>query len=396
MTLEELLAALQALVDNATAESRDLTEEEAAQAEDLTGQIERARSRQEVLTRSRALIAPVMPVVTHTAARNGDDDLTRAFESYLRTGQANADLAQYRAQGEATGSTGGYLVPEGFRNKLIERMKAFGGIANRAEIITTDSGQPLPFPTNDDTANSGEIVAESGTFASGADLVLGTKTLQAFKFMAGGAGNAPLKVPFELLQDSAVDIPALVARKLGERMARKQATSWAVGTGVNEPTGLLSTAGGLSGATALSSNTAPTYADLLEIEHTLDPAYRTEGCVWVFNDGFLKLLRGIVDLDGRPLLWNANASLGDPAGGMTLLGYPVIIDQACPAPSASNNFGFFGQLQEAYVIRRVKDVTLVTLNELYAPNGQVGYMAWMRADGTVQDTNAGVLMVAHS
>jgi predicted phage gp36 major capsid-like protein len=38
----------------------------------------------------------------------------------------------------------------------------------------------------------------------------------------------------------------------------------------------------------------------------------------------------------------------------------------------------------------------VTLNELYAPNGQVGYMAWARADGMVQDTNAGVLMVAHS
>lgn len=398
MTLEELLAALQALIDNATAEGRDLTEEEAAAAEDLNAEIQRAQTRRDLLTRSRALTAPVAPAI-HPAAvntsRDDSDDQTRAFEHYMRTGKVNSELVEYRAQGEATGAAGGYLVPEGFRNKLIERMKAFGGIANGAEILTTDSGQPLPYPTNDDTSNTGEIVNEGGTFASGADLVFGTKTLQAYKFMAGGASNLPLKVSYELLQDGAFNVSDFVAKKLGERMARKQAASWAVGTGVNEPTGLLSAAGGLAGATALSSNSAPTYADLVAIVHDLDPAY-WDGSTWVFNAAFLEVLRNIVDDNGRPLLWGANGNLSDGMGGMTLLGYPVIVDQACPSPSASNKFGFFGRLADAYVIRRVKDVTLVTLNELYAPSGQVGYMAWARADGMVQDTNAGVLLVAHS
>lgn len=393
MTLEELTAALQAVIDTATTEERDLTDEEAATADDLTKQIERKNANANVLTRSRALVAPVAPVVPRTTTRDEGDDLTRAFESYLRTGQVNNDLLQLRAQGEATGSQGGFLVPEGFRNKLVERMKAFGGIANGCEVITTDSGQPLPWPTNDDTANVGEIVAESGTFASGADVVFGIRSLGAYKYMAGGASNAPLKVPFELLQDSAIDLESFLTKKLGMRLARKQASSWAVGTGVNEPVGLLSTAGGLTAADAIASNTAPTYADLLDIEHALDPDYR-DGAEWVFNDAFLKLLRGIVDLDGRPLLWNANGDMAAGGKGTTLLGYPVRIDQACPAPSASNNFGFFGRLQDAYVIRRVKDVAIVTLKELYAPNGQVGYFAWARADGQVQDTSAGVLMRA--
>jgi HK97 family phage major capsid protein len=333
VTIEELIAALQALLDTATAEARDLTDEEAERAEDLNGQIERARTRADIQLRSRTLVTPVMPPVhpaTLIAAVETDDELTRAFEGYLRRGEVSPELAQYRAQAEGSGASGGFLVPEGFRNKLVERMKQFGGIANGCEVITTDSGQPLPWPTNDDTANTATIVAENGTFGTGADLVFATRSLQAFKYMAGGASNLPLKVPFELLQDSAIDLPKYIAKKLGERMARKQASSWAVGTGVNEPVGLLSTAGGLSGATALSSNTAPTYADLLNIVHAVDPAYRGEGCSWVFGDSFLKLLRGIVDLDGRPLLWNSNGSManGGTDTGTVLLGYPVIIDQA--------------------------------------------------------------------
>ena len=48
----------------------------------------------------------------------------------------------------------------------------------------------------------------------------------------------------------------------------------------------------------------------------------------------------------------------------------------------------FGQLAEAYVVRRVNDITVVTLNELYATSGQVGYFAWASFDACVQNPNA--------
>ena len=49
----------------------------------------------------------------------------------LKAGTANADLSQLRnAQGEGTGSAGGYLVPTTFREMLVERMRAFGGVAS--------------------------------------------------------------------------------------------------------------------------------------------------------------------------------------------------------------------------------------------------------------------------
>lgn len=395
MGVEEILAALQAILDGARAEDgteRSLTDEEVERYEKLEKDLIVARKSAEIVKRQAAYKSVSVPVVTGTKSA-GDDEVSRAFDAYLRTGRVDSDVIS-RAQGEATGSAGGYLVPEGFRQKMVEKRKAFGGVAENCETISTESGNPLPWPLNDDTSNVGAIVAEGATVTTGgADLVFSTRALGAYKYGSGGASNLPLKVSWELAQDSAFDLQGYVARKLGERIARAQAADWVVGTGVSEPQGLLSTQGGITGATAISSNSAPTYDDFVTIVHDLDPAYR-EGAVWVFNDAFLEIIRKMDD-GTRPLMWGLNNSnLGDPMGGATLLGYPVIIDQACPSPSASNKFGFFGNLREAYVIRRVKATTMVTLNELYAVNGQIGYLAWERADGMVQDPNAGVLLTA--
>jgi HK97 family phage major capsid protein len=258
---------------------------------------------------------------------------------------------------------------------------SYGGIAEVAETLTTSEGNPISYPTVDDTANVGEIVAEGGTFAAGADLVFGTRSLTAYKYMAGGAGNLPLKVSWELLQDAAFDVSSFVARRLGERIARLQAVHWATGTGTGQPQGLVTpiTTSGTIGTLA--------YADLLATVLALDPAYRN-GARWVMNDATYGSIMGLVDTTGRPLVNDQNQSISGDVGGPNLLGYPVTIDQAMPSKATGAKFLAFGNINEAYVIRRVKDITLVTLNELYAANGQTGFMAWARADGAVQNPNA--------
>ena len=392
MTVEEILAALQAIIDGAKAdngEDRPLTDEEAARYEELEGQLLQVRKSAELRARQAAYTAPVRnDLHTHVAVMDRPDPQERAFEHYLRTGQVNSELipgapaAEFRAQSEGTNTAGGYLVPAGFRAKLIERMKDYGGIADQAETFTTTEGNPINYPTIDDTANVGEIVAEGGTFAAGADLVFATRTLSAYKYMAGGAGNLPLKVSWELRDDAAFDLPTFITRTLGMRIARLQAVHWATGTGSGQPQGIVTPIT----ATAPTIGTI-TYADLLATVHALDPAYRS-GAKWLMNDATLATLQGIVDTAGRPILNDSTQGISNDPGGSTLLGYPVVIDQAMPSKATAAKYLAFGNLSEAYVIRRVKDVTLVVLNELYAANGQTGYMAWARADGAVQNPNA--------
>lgn len=401
-TIEELLAALQSIIDGAKDESgadRALTDEEMLRYEDTEKELAVVRRNVEIRSRNTAYNTtagrPDLGVHAggQSAVKRTDEE--RAFDHYLRTGIPNNDLTwkahpaeEFRAQAEGTASAGGYLVPAGFLDKITEKLKAYGGLANEVETITTDTGQPLPWPTNDDTGNQGEIVAENAAPASGADLVFGTKQLGAFKYDSVGTGGLPLKVPVELAQDAAFPLEPFVQRKLGMRIGRKQAADIMNGTGTTMPVGAL--AGGTIGLSIATNAVGLTYAEFVVASHIPDVAYREEGeCVWVMSDGIAALAETLVDGNGRPLMRDSSDSIaGKPV--RTILGYRVVIDNAMPATFAGDitKTMLFGNLKLGYVRRMVKEVTMVVLRELYALNGQIGYMAWARMDGLPQDTAA--------
>ena len=390
MTVEEILAALQAILDEAGSEQ--LTDDQVERYERLEGQLDRTRKHEEIQKRHQAYNTVATPAVHVTGAAKKDDTLERAFEHYLRTGKENHDIVELRAQGSVNGSEGGYLVPDGFREKLVDRMKAFGGIAQVVETVSTSTGNPLPWVTVDDTANTGEIVAESGTFAGGADLVFGTASLGAYAYMAGGGSATPLRVPLELVQDSAFDVQKLVSDKLGERIARIQAPHLVTGTGSGEPQGITD---GLTGIEIAADGNGVTYDDLITFIHSVDPAYRETGCRWAFNDASLATIKKIKDSHGDPIWRPASADMGTETGGGTLLGYPVTIDQAFPNISvASNtvNWGVFGNLSEGYVVRRVKDVEVLVNPYSRMANRQIEFSAWARMDAVQQNVNAYVAL----
>jgi HK97 family phage major capsid protein len=396
VTIEEILAALQAIIDGAVGEAgepRDLTEEEAARYEQLEGQLKAVRRSAEIRSRQAAYTMPVNSGLIGSAPKP-DNTLERAFSDYLRTGRENQDIVQLRAQSEGTGTEGGYIVPDGFRDKLVDRMKAFGGLANAVETITTSTGNNLSWPTVDDTSNVGEVVAEGGTFVGGADITFGVANLGAYEYAAGGASALPLRVSWALLQDAAFDVEGFVSKKLGERIARLQSPHWVDGNGVQQPLGIV------YGLTGTEVSSALSYNDLVDAIHRVDPAYRESGCGWAFNDLSLAAIEKLVDLDGRPLIKDATAGIdGKPSGG-SLLGFPITIDQAFDdltlTSGAAINWGVFGNLNEAYVIRRVKDVTLVVNPYSRASHRQTEFSAWARADGTRQNTNAYTVLAGYT
>jgi HK97 family phage major capsid protein len=216
------------------------------------------------------------------------------------------------------------------------------------------------------------------------DVSLGSKTLGAYTF-----SSKMVRVSLQLLQDSAFDLDSWLARKLGERIGRGQAVYWATGTGTSQPQGI--TAGVSNGVTAASA-TAITGDELITLQHSVDPAYRegadvgraAPGTAWVMNDTTFGLVRKLKDSDGQYLIQPDNQ-----AGGFTtLFGYPVAIDQAMPAPTAGLKPIVFGNIRAAYVIRDVGQLEVLRLVERYADYLQVGFTAWHRADGLVQDAAA--------
>lgn len=393
MSIEEIVQALQAILDSAGDEP--LTDEAANRYEELEKDLAVAKRNQEIRARQNAYTT-VQAGNTYVGVAKPDNTLERAWDAYIRTGHPNQDLTEYRAQ-SLSDSAGGYMVPSStFYDRLVEVQKAFGGVANEATTITTSTGQPLEFPSLDDTANSGSITTEASAFADGADLTFGTVTLGAFKYTSQGTGtNTPLRVSYELLQDSQFDVGALVARKLGERIARKQASDFCVGTGTTLPFGVCHS--GLSPNETADAPPVIDYDDLLDLEGQLDPSYYA-GAVWVMHTSTWIGIRGLLDggSSGRPIIYDQAASGIASQPQKTLLGYRVVLDNSMPQASggAGRNCVVFGDVREGYLIRRVAGITVVVNPYSRAENGQIEYTAWERADANIANRSAYVVLKA--
>ncbi|WP_026254874.1 phage major capsid protein [Salinispora arenicola] len=395
-TIDDVQQDMTALVDGA--EGRHLTDDEVSRYTALEQELAQVRRSDEIRARNTAYLmpAPGVPVAAAgpVAPPREDTGLDQAFLAYLRTGQPNADLTDLRptnAQSGGVGSEGGFLVPPGFRRRIVERMAAFGGIANVCDVLETDSGNRLEWPTIDDTANSGEVVAEGAAHSGQSDLVFGQKELSAYTYQTGGAGSVPLRLSRELIQDQAFDLEARLARLMGLRLARALSSDLALGTGVDEPLGLVT---GLTGIEPADDTAGLTYDDLLTFVHSVDPEYRANAR-WVFNDASLKTIRQIKDSNGDPLWRSMTATIGDAASTGMLLDYPYTIDQGMPdidIDSNTVNWGAFGDIREGYVLRRVSSIEVVVNPWTRASQRQIEYTAWMRADATQQSTHAYVAL----
>ncbi len=279
----------------------------------------------------------------------------------------------YGTMSTGTGSEGGYTVPSEVATELLEEVKEYGGVRDVATVMRTAGGHTINWPTMDDTAEEGELVGENAQ-VSGSDPTFGTVGIGAYKY-----SSKSVAVPFELLQDSSIDIVGYVYSLLGGRLGRITNKHFTVGTGSNQPKGLV-TASSLGVTGAAGQTASVTFNDLIALEHSVDPAYRkNQKCGWQFNDDTLKVLKMLKDADGRPL-WMPGLTVADPN---TIMRYPYTINQSIEKMAAGAKSILFGDFSK-YLVRDVLDVQLFRMvDSKYTEKGQVGFLAFSRADGNL-------------
>lgn len=293
------------------------------------------------------------------------------------------------AQSGSVGSQGGYLIPQGFSDNLFEAMKWFGGVDGVVGEFETATGNPWPWPTINDTSNKGRIIGQD-VQAVETDLVFGQVTFNAYI----GSSDSVL-VPIALVEDSYFDLDALVARLLGTRLGRLLNLKGTVGSGTAEPTGIVTAAVAAGNILTLGAgNTASiAYANLVDLEHSVDPAYRYNPATrWMFGDTMLKLIKKLVDGQSRPLWqpgltasFREGAAVDLVAAKPTILDHPYVINQDMAAPAASAYSMLFGDMSTFKLRRVAGGVTVLRLVERYADYLQVGYTAFMRFDSNLID-----------
>lgn len=176
-----------------------------------------------------------------------------AFFDFLRAGADQSNLTneqrellrqgfiENRTQTAGTDAAGGYTVPTTLANFIVEAMLDWGPMYDPGitDEMVTSSGNPFDIPTNDDTGNSAAALAEGAdlTDDGSGDLVFGEKSLSAYTY-----ATPWLKVSWELMQDSAFNLEAFIARKLGERLGRLANAQLTIGDGAGDPNGIVTAA----------------------------------------------------------------------------------------------------------------------------------------------------------
>lgn len=386
-----LVTQMQAILDTAKADgNRSLTKEEDilwskldTEQEALAADIRRIEKIAELTGAEKERFLQLGK--DNGTSQNQEEDTAKQYEkafiNYLKRGFANLpenerkvmQAVKSRAyQNVGTTTEGGYLVPEGFMAELQKSLLKFGGVRESgARILRTSGGNDIPWPNMNDTANSAAILGESSAALTSPDLVFGSTTLKSWMYV-----TSVIRASYQLLNDSAIDVRSIVIDALAERIARGTNAGFTTGNGTTAPEGVVTGAG--AGKTT-ASETAITSSEIVDLEHSVDAAYRP-GAKFMMHDSVLKKVKQLVlsDAANTPIWQPGIMNYGMPS---TILGYEYVVNNDMASSLVADaKVMLFGNFS-TYVIRDVQDFSVLNLKERYAEYLQEGFIGYSRHDG---------------
>ena len=353
-----------------------MSAEDAAVYDRMVDDVDRMKKEIDRLERQAALDAelakPVNTPITGKPSMPGNDEKTgrasaeyqRSFWNVMRSKMPSHEILN--ALEEGTDSEGGYLVPDEFERTLVEALEEQNIFRSLAHVIQTSSGdRKIPVVASKGTAS---WVDEEGTIPESDDS-FSQVSIGAYKL------GTMIKVSEELLNDSVFDLEAYISREFARRIGNKEEEAFFTGDGTGKPVGVLAATGGAQVGVTAASATAFTADEMFDLFYSLKAPYR-KNAVFLMNDSSVKALRKLKDSNGQ-YLWQPSLTAGTPD---TLLGRPVYTSAYMPAMAADAKAVLFGDLSYYWVADR-QGRSFRRLGELYAPTGQVGFLATQRVDG---------------
>lgn len=302
------------------------------------------------------------------------ENLTAEERAVLKTGST-----EFRAQSTGVTTAGGFFIPTELAATIIRSMLAWGPMYDpgvSTEMVTS-SGNPIRIPTVDDTAVTAVTHTENTalTDTGAKDVTIGQKSLDAFAF-----DTQFIRWSWELDADSIFGMEALLGDLLGERLGRIANLQLTTGSGTGAPNGIV-TASSL-GKTA-AAVAAITFDEIIDLEHSVDPAYRTSPrAAFMMNDSVLQAVRKLKDGQGNYLWQNGNVQAGVPG---TINGRPFYINQAMASQATGARVMLFGDFSK-YFVRKVGAPVIGVMRERFWPD--LGIAGLIRFDGELSDAAA--------
>ena len=346
---------------NLSAEDKETYSRMEAEIEELTNSIER---QQRAERREQELSKPVNSPITGKPYKDepqGEVKTGRASDEYKKA-MLTALRSNFRQVSnvlqEGVDADGGYLVPEEYDHRLIDVLTEENIMRGIATKITTSGEHKINIAATKPAA----AWIEEGEALSFGDATFEQKILDAHKL------HVAIKITEELLYDNAFGLENYIITEFGKALANAEEDAFLNGDGVGKPTGIFDkTKGGESIGTltaALKSD------DVLDLIYKLKRPYR-KNASFIMNDATLAQIRKLKDNNGQ-YLWQPSYQANEPD---KILGYNIRTSAFAPTDAIA--FGDY----KYYNIGDRGSRSFKQLNELFAGNGMIGYIAKERVDG---------------
>ena len=307
--------------------------------------------------------------VFDTWLRGGDRALSPDDWSVVRGSVADARQANVQTVG--TNADGGYLVPEEFQANLLLKLNDIGAVRSVATVESRPDGRKMLWPAAD-LSSSGAYIRAEGATATASKATVSQKSIEFDNW-----NSQVYEASYELLQDSAIDVPGLLNQVLPHWIAQAQDVAMVAGSSVSgaKIAGLLESPSVVGETTASGNTKAFTTDNLVSLIHSIRRPLRT-GAHFMFADTTERYLKTLKDSQNRPL-WLPGYVQGAPD---IIMSFPYVVDDNVPAMAASAKSILFGNFSH-YRVFDATDVRLFRWGETdsaMSQKGVVGFMAEMR------------------
>jgi HK97 family phage major capsid protein len=296
---------------------------------------------------------------------------TKAFMTWCRKGVDGLDDLEKKILSTIAGSPtfGGWnLVPETFLRELQRNLVEFSPMRSLARVQQV-SGNPVLLPKRVSNLTAAWVAEEAEHALS--DPAYQQQSVPIFE------ARVSVEVTNQLLEDSAFDLSAELARDFAEEFARLEAEAFVSGNGTTEPEGFLTS------TSFTNIGGGPTADGLIDLYYSIPSPYASRG-TFVMPRNVIGTVRKLKTAQGY--LWTDSLQPGQPAAilGRPVVEFPDLVDTGSPTPA---NIAF-GDWNRAY---RIFDrVGLEVLRDPYtrAKFSIVVFHARKRVGGALVDGQA--------
>jgi HK97 family phage major capsid protein len=378
--------AAKAKMDEAAAESRDLSTEEREFVDRTFAELDEKRTMIDTLItaeKREAEIAEAMrgvadvarPVEARTAAAESDADILRQ----LLAGERRAYSFQFEKRDIAKTSSNA-PVPTSFSDVVIDQARLVGPMLDPSvvTVLNTGSGEDLVLPSLASWSTAG-FEAEAATIDE-SDPTFGKTTLKAYKYAF------IVQVSQEFLADSNIDVIGFLGQQAGNAIGYAVNDKLTLGTGTVEPNGIaVAAAAGVTGGTATSTmGTGGFTADnLIDLVYSLDgAARRLPGFGVMANGSSIGAMRKLKTSSGD-YVFVPSIQPGTPD---SILGYSLIENPAMASVASGARSVIAGHFP-SYYVRTVGGIDVARSDDFAFNTGQVTLRFQIRVDGNLPQTS---------